>query len=84
MFLVILGVLIAIGAALAFIAIGALTLYGGADATQRQVVPGFRPDNPGGAERVLTFIGLWGSIIFVAALCIYAGIHILQVAFAAL
>lgn len=79
-----LGVLIAIGSAIAFLAIGAITVLGGADATQRQVIPGFRPDEPSPLQRVLTFLGVWGPIVFVAVLSLLAGIRILRVAFGAL
>lgn len=78
--MVVLGALIAIGSAVAFVAVGALTLFGGADATQRQVVPGFRPDRPGAAERLLALLGLWLPVALVALLCLLAGIQILRVA----
>ena len=79
-----LGVLIAIGSMLAFLVIGALTLLGGTDATRGQVLPGLLPDQPGAGERLLTLLGLWGPVLFVALLCLLAAIQILRVAIAAL
>ncbi len=70
--MMILGALILLGAAIAFIAIGALTIFGGANATQAQVVPGFRPDQPGPAERALTLLGVWGPVALIALLCLLA------------
>ena len=75
----IIGALIALGAAIAFLVIGALSLFGGARATSDQVVPGFRPDRPGGLERALTLLGVWGPVLLIAALCLLAGIKIFQV-----
>ena len=77
--MLILGVLITLGGAIAFLVVGALTLFGGVDATQRQVVPGFRPDRPGPAERLLTLLGVWGPIALTALLCLLAAIKMLQV-----
>lgn len=82
--MLILGVLIALGSAVAFLVIGVLTLLGGADATQRQVVPGFTPDRPGGGERLMTLLGVWGPIALVALLSILAAFQIVRVALAAL
>jgi|GEM_PF-1076700 len=82
--LVIIGVLIGIGSAIAFVVVGALSIFGGARATQDQVVPGFRPDRPGPLERVLTLLGVWGPVLFIAVLCLLAAIQILRVAVRAL
>jgi hypothetical protein len=82
--MLILGILIALGAAAAFAAVAALTLYGSADATRNQIVPGFAPDRPGPAERLLTFLGVWGPVAFVALLCVLAALKIVSVAFGAL
>ena len=76
----ILGALIALGATVAFVVVGALTLFGGARATAEQVVPGFRPDRPGPAERALALLGIWGPVVLVALLCLLAAIQILRVA----
>ena len=76
---VIIGALIALGAAIAFVVVGALSLFGGARAAQEQVVPGFRPDRPGPLERALTLLGIWGPVLLIAALCLLAGIQILRV-----
>jgi hypothetical protein len=80
----IIGALITLGAAIAFLAVGALTLFGGANATQQQVIPGFRPDRPNSAERALTLLGVWGPVLLVALLCLLAGIQIVRVALAAM
>jgi hypothetical protein len=74
------GALVALGATIAFLVIGALTLFGGARATTEQVVPGFRPDRPSPAERALTLLGVWGPVALVALLCLLAAIQILRVA----
>ena len=77
---VIIGAIIAIGAAVAFLVVGALTLFGGARATQDQVVPGFRPDRPGPLERALALLSVWGPVLFIAALCLLGAIQIFLVA----
>lgn len=81
--LVLLGVLIALGSAVAFVVVGALTLFGGVRATQDQVVPGFRPDRPGPAERLLTLLSVWGPVLLIAALCLLGAIKIVGVALGA-
>ncbi len=81
--LIIIGALVAIGAAPTFLALGALSLFGGARATGGQVVPGFKPDRPGPLERALTLLSVWGPVLLIAALCLLAGIKILQVALSA-
>jgi hypothetical protein len=82
--MVLLGVLIGIVAAIAFLLIGALTLFGGTDATRVQVLPGFVPDQAGAGERVLALLGLWVPIVLVVVLCLLAGIQFVQVLVAAL
>jgi hypothetical protein len=82
--MILIGALIALGSAVAFMVVGALALFGGARATQEQVVPGFRPDRPGPAERALTLLGVWGPVLLLAILCLLAGVQILRVALAAL
>lgn len=81
--MMIIGVLIAIGAAIVFIAVGAVTLFGGANATQQQLLPGFVPDRPAALERLLSVVGLWLPVILIALFCLLAGIQILRVAIAA-
>jgi len=76
----IIGALIALGSTIAFLVVGALVLFGGVRTTTEQVVPGFRPDQPGPTERALTLLGVWGPILLVALLCLLAGIQILRVA----
>ena len=80
----IIGALITLGAAVAFLVVGALTLFGGANATQQQIVPGFRPDRPSPSQRALTLLGVWGPILLIAALCLLAAIKMLQVTVGAL
>ncbi|MDZ4719695.1 MAG: hypothetical protein SH847_14685 [Roseiflexaceae bacterium] len=82
--MVILGALIGSGAAIAFLLVGALVLFGGADATRGQLLPGFAPDQPRAGARFLTFLGLWAPIILVATLCLLAGIQFMRVIVAAL
>jgi len=82
--MLIIGLLITLGGALAFLAVGALTLFGGANATQQQVLPGFRPDHPSPAERALTLLGVWGPILLIATLCLLAAIKMIQVIVGAL
>ena len=77
--MLIIGALITLGAALAFLGVGALMLFGGANATQQQVLPGFRPDRPSPAERALTLLGVWGPVLLIAILCLLAAIKMLQV-----
>ena len=81
--MLILGALITLGGAIAFLAVGALALFGTANATQNQVVPGFRPDQPSGGTRALTLLGLWGPVALVALLCLLAAIKMFQVVVAA-
>jgi hypothetical protein len=75
----VLGALITLGAAIAFLVAGALTLFGGANATQQQLLPGFRPDRAGPAEQVLALLSVWGPIVLTAALCLLSAIKMLQV-----
>ena len=82
--MLIIGALITLGAAIAFLAVGALALFGGANATQQQVVPGFRPDRPSPAERALTLLGVWVPILLIATLCLLAAIKMVQVVVSAL
>ena len=49
-----LGVLIAIGAAGAFAAVGILTIWGGYEAVRRELVRGFVVNPPSPAERVIS------------------------------
>lgn len=79
-----LGIALAVGAALAFVVVGALTLFGGENTTTEQILPGFKPDNPSALERALTFAGLWIPILVITAFCLLAGVRILRVVFTAL
>jgi hypothetical protein len=82
--MLILGALIAAGAAVTFLIIGALTLFGGADATQRQLLPGFIPDRASAGERLLALLSVWGPVLLVALLCLLVAIQIAQVLVAAI
>jgi hypothetical protein len=77
--MLLIGALITLGAAIAFLVVGALTLFGGASATQAQVLPGFRPDQPSVAERILALLSVWGPILLIAVLCLLAAIKMFQV-----
>jgi hypothetical protein len=77
--MLILGALITLGSAIAFLVVAALALFGATNATQQQVVPGFRPDRPSGGQRILTLLGVWGPILLIALLCLLAAIKMLQV-----
>jgi hypothetical protein len=78
--MIIVGALITLGAAIVFLVVGALTLFGGANATQRQLIPGFRPDRPSLAARALALLSVWGPVVLTALLCLLAAIKMLQVA----
>lgn len=77
--MLILGVLITLGGAVAFLLVGALAVFGGAQATRLQVVPGFRPDQPGPLERVLALLSVWLPVALLALLCLLAAIKMFQV-----
>ena len=77
--MIIIGALITLGAAIAFLVAGALTLFGGANATQQQLIPGFRPDRPGLGTRALALLSVWGPVLLTALLCLLAAIKMLQV-----
>jgi hypothetical protein len=79
-----LGGIIAVGSAVVFLAVGALTLFGAVQATWRQVLPGFAPDQPAPTRRALTLLALWLPALLVAALCLLAGIQIFRVGIGAM
>lgn len=81
--LMFIGILVALGAAVTFLVVGALSLFGGARATTGQVVPGFKPDQPSVLVRGLALLSLWGPIALIALLCLLVGIKLFQVAVAA-
>lgn len=78
------GGLVALAAALAFVVVGLMTVIGGAEATERQIIPGFRPDAPGMLQRTLTLLGVWGPILVILAFCLLAGWRIFSVVVGAL
>lgn len=78
------GAIIVAGAGLAFLAVGLLAIFGSLQATRGQLVPGFRPDQPGPAERTLSLLAVWGSALLVALLSILAAGKLLSVALGAL
>ncbi|GAB4109698.1 MAG: hypothetical protein OHK0050_01920 [Roseiflexaceae bacterium] len=78
------GILIGLVAAIVFVLIGALTLFGSSDATRFQILPGFIPDATKLTEQILTLLSVWGPAILVAMLCLLAGIQIMQVVMRAL
>ncbi|HEU5011600.1 MAG TPA: hypothetical protein VFT66_03575 [Roseiflexaceae bacterium] len=78
------GGLIALAAALVFVVVGLMTVIGGAEATEQQIIPGFRPDNPGLLQRAMTLLGLWGPILVILVFCLLAGWRIFSVVVGAL
>ncbi|ABU57941.1 hypothetical protein [Roseiflexus castenholzii] len=74
----ILGVLIAIASAVAFAALGLVTLFGGARSTQEQIIPGFIPDRASGAERLFTLGAVWIPVIVVTLFGVYAAYRIVE------
>jgi hypothetical protein len=78
------GALIAVGAAGAFVAFGVLSVYGAARATVEHLLPGFRPDRPSPATRVLTILAVWLPVAVVGFFGVYAGVWIIQRVIAAL
>lgn len=80
----ILGVLIAIGSAVAFAALGLATLFGGARSTSEQIIPGFAPDRPGSAERTLTLVAVWVPVIVVTIFGVYTAYRIIEMVIQAL
>lgn len=81
--MLILGALITLGAAIAFLVVGALALVGSANATSAQLIPGFRPDRPGPLERALALLGVWVPVALLCLLCLLAGIKMFGVVAAA-
>ncbi len=82
--MIILGMLIAIGAAIVFILIGALTLFGAVNTTRQQLMPGFIPDQASIGERLVTYASIWIPVLFVAGFCLLTGIQLLRVGIAML
>lgn len=80
----ILGVLIAIGAAVAFAALGLATLFGGARSTGEQIIPGFVSDRAGSAERTLTLIAVWVPVVVVTIFGVYTAYRIIEMVIQAL
>jgi hypothetical protein len=76
----ILGALIALGAALAFAVLGALTLWGGWLAIRREVLRGFVSAAPSPAERTLTLLLIGVPLFGAALLGLLAAIRIAAVA----
>jgi len=73
------GGLVALVAALAFVTVGLMTVIGGAEATERQLIPGFRPDAPSLLQRILTLLSVWGPILVILAFCLLAGWRIFSI-----
>lgn len=78
------GMIIALGAGVTFLAIGGLTLFAVSRATHEQILPGFRPDRPNPLERALTLVMVWGPLALVVLLCLLGGLRFLSVAFGAI
>lgn len=78
------GALIALGAALLFLAVGGLCVWGGAAASREDMARSFLTDRPSPAQRMLAFLGVWGPILLVLLLCVLGAAQIIRVAFGAL
>ncbi len=79
-----LGILIGLGAAAAFAAAAALTLWGAARASRDEVARTFVADRPPPAARLLAWLSLWGPALLVALLGALAAVQIARVVMAAL
>ena len=77
------GALIAVGAALAFLLVGALVWWGARRALGREVAAGFRSRPPTRAGRVLTLLAVIIPAAGAALLALLAAARILLVAFGA-
>jgi hypothetical protein len=75
-----LGVLIAIGAAVAFAAIGAFTLWGGFDALTSEVPRGFRRSATAPARRALTIALVGFAVLATGLFGLLAAGRVLQIA----
>jgi Na+(H+)/acetate symporter ActP len=76
-----LGVLIAIGAAIAFAVVGALTLWGGLDAVSSELPRDFRRSAATPAQRAFTVAIVALPLVITALFGLLAAGRILQVAF---
>jgi hypothetical protein len=77
------GSLIAVGSALAFLLVGALVWWGVTRALRREVAVGFRSRPPTSAGRVLALLAVALPAIGAALLALLAAARILLVAFGA-
>ncbi|HWQ14230.1 MAG TPA: hypothetical protein VNL77_15635 [Roseiflexaceae bacterium] len=75
-----LGILIALGAAVVFAALGVLPLYAAIRTTREQIIPGFRPDRPGPLERALALAAVWLPAIVTGLFGLYACAQLLLLA----
>lgn len=75
-----LGVLIAIAAAVAFAAMGGLTLWGGLDTLTREVPRDFRRSAASGAQRALTLAMVGLPLLITGLFGILAAGRLVQVA----
>lgn len=75
-----LGVLITIGAAVAFAAMGIFTLWGGLDALTREVPRDFTRSAASGAQRALTLAMVGLPLLITGLFGLFAAARMLQVA----
>ncbi len=79
--LFLLGVIIAIGAAVAFAALGGLTLWGGLNTISSELPRGFVRSGASGAQRLGTLALVGVPLLITGVFGLLAALRILQVAF---
>nr|WP_044199595.1 hypothetical protein [Oscillochloris trichoides] len=77
----IIGSLIALGAALAFIAMAGFSVWGTLQAVRDELMVGFISTNPSAAERSLTLLLVGLPLAGVAVLGLLSAVRMIQVAF---
>lgn len=77
----ILGVLIAVGSAVAFAAVGALTIWGGLTTLSTEVPRDYLRTRAGGGARALTSLLVGLPLLITGVFSILAALRFLQIAF---
>ncbi|MEI7771814.1 MAG: hypothetical protein WCI67_17610 [Chloroflexales bacterium] len=77
----ILGSIICLGAALAFVAIVVIAVWGGLRAIRRELLRGFVSARPGAADRVITLLLVGVPLAGVAAIGLLSAVRLALVAF---
>jgi hypothetical protein len=83
-FWIVLGVVIAVAAAMVFAGVGALVLLGGWDATRAELLPGLARDRTGPAWRLGELVLMWGPLLILAGFAVATGARFVALALAAL